>query len=112
MYLTLEEYLDFGGEKVTDSSQFERLEYKAWKLVDTRTQGRIREPLENIKRLMVELIDLEFEKTNQGVKQVSNDGVAVTYKDDVLLETKEEELIQDYAGKYAWRGVSDLRQTS
>lgn len=105
MYLTLAEYTDYGGRKVTETSQFERLEAKAWYKLNLRTQGRIKEPLENIKRLMVELIDLEDDLCNANVKQVSNDGVAVTYMDNVSVDRRIEELIATYAGKYAWRGI-------
>lgn len=112
MYLTHERYLELGGEKVTDQDTYEKLEYKAWMKVNTRTQGRIKEPLENIQRLMVELIDLEYDRIMHNVKQVANDGVSVTYSDNASYDDQEDELIRDYAGKLAWRGVSDLRQTS
>lgn len=112
MYITIQQYQELGGSTVTDTETFEKLEYKAWMKVNSRTQGRIKEPLENIQRLMVELIDLEYERIQQNVKQVSNDGVSVTYTDGTSIESREEELIRDYAGKLAWRGVSDLRQTS
>ena len=92
MYITLEEYLELGGEKVTDANLFDRLERKAWYVLDQRTQGRIKEPLENIKRLMVELIDLEHDR-DIGVKQVSNDGVSVTYTDAITYSQNVEQLV-------------------
>lgn len=105
MYITLEEYLEYGGEKVTDESLFERLEARAWHKLNNRTMGRIKEPLDNIKRLMVELIDLEKRKDERVVQSVSNDGVSVSYSDRFNYTAEFEELVSAYAGALAWRGV-------
>lgn len=112
MYITLIEYHELGGVKELDSTTFERLESRAWNKLNMRTQGRIKEPLDNIKRLMVELIDLEDEMRNLDVKQVSNDGVSVTYNSAGTFNQRFEELVVAYAGKLAWRGVDDVSKTS
>lgn len=112
MYITLDEYLEYGGQKVTDATTFYRIESSVWAKLNARTQGRIKEPLENIKRLMVELVDLEFDVRNRGVKKISNDGVSITYDDDIDTENKFESLVVAYSGKLAWRGVNDVSKTS
>lgn len=112
MYITFKDYEEYGGKTVTDIADFDRLEAKAWYKLDMRTQGRIKEPLENIKRLMVELIDLENDMCNLNVKQVSNDGVAVTYRDTMDYTQRFEDLVSSYAGKFAWRGIDEVSTAS
>lgn len=120
MYLTLEEFMlyDINNLQLTET-QFANLEYKARTKVDKYTQNRIisiETIPENIKRLMVEIINILYnynQSNNQigNVKSVSNDGYSVTYNDinteksDDTLENKIYSLITEYAKDYCWRGL-------
>ena len=80
MYLNYEEYVDMGG--TLNETAFSRFEFRARKLIDQHTFGRLMgltEQGEVVKKLMFELVSLE-EKTQNGVVQsVSNDGYSETY---------------------------------
>ena len=58
MYIDLPYYKENGGKEMTDAA-FSRNEYRARKIVDRFTQGRVKDmqqPPEAVKRLMVELV--------------------------------------------------------
>lgn len=80
MYLTFDEYAEMGG--TLNIAAFSRLEFKARKIIDQRTFGRLKGPTEQpeaVKKLVFELVDLE-EKEQKGILQsVSNDGYSETY---------------------------------
>lgn len=80
MYLTFNEYVKMGGS--LDEAAFYRLEFKARKLIDRLTFGRLMglpEQPETVKKLMFELIDAEQDEKNGVLQSVSNDGYSETY---------------------------------
>lgn len=120
MYLTYDEFLEYNVyDFELDENQFKNYEYKARMKVDRFTQNRISKldtTPENIKRLMVELINILYthqENLNQAgnIKTVSNDGYSVTYGDldsesaVNIVENKIYSLITDYARDFCWRGI-------
>lgn len=92
MYLTQEEYVEYTGEYPGEfdeetGNDFRRCEYRARKVVDMYTFGRIgkmAEVPEAVKRLMVELINLEMfadaARRGEQVKSFSNDGYSESYE--------------------------------
>lgn len=106
MYIDLNYYLANGGREMTEAA-FSRNEFRAGKLVDKLTQGRLKnmaEVPETVKRLMVELVALESTQgaeiaENQAVTSFSNDGYSETYADPLTAERVKEiecELISEY----------------
>lgn len=106
MYIELEYYLVNGGREMTEAA-FSRNEFRARKLVDRLTQGRIKAMAavpEAVKRLMVELVTLEATQgaeitENQAVTSFSNDGYSETYADPLTGERVKEiecDLISEY----------------
>lgn len=83
MYLTYEEYQAFGG-KVSETD-FSRFAYRAERELDKSTFGRltVKEPDENTKRCMFELVEYIADNNNNGgtaaISSVSNDGYSITY---------------------------------
>lgn len=80
MYLTREEYKEMGG--TMDDAAFLRFEFKARKLIDQHTFGRLKgltEQPEAVKRLVFELIAVEHKNDNGILQSVSNDGYSETY---------------------------------
>lgn len=107
MYIDLAYYLQNGGKADMGDAAFSRNEYRARKLVDKLTQGRVKNMAvvpEAVKRLMVELITLEENQgaelvEKQAVKSFSNDGYSETYADPLTGEQVKEiecELISEY----------------
>ena len=107
MYIDLTYYLNNGGNADMTDAAFPRNEYRARKLVDRLTQGRVmtmKTVPEAVKRLMVELITLESTQgaeitENQAVTSFSNDGYSETYADPLTRERVKEieyELISEY----------------
>ena len=106
MYIDLQYYKSNGGIDMTDAA-FSRNEFRARKVVDRLTQGRLQNMAqvpEAVKRLMVELVSLE---ANQGAEQIqhqavasfSNDGYSETYADPLTWERVKEiesELVMEY----------------
>lgn len=106
MYIDIEYYKSNGGIDMTDAA-FSRNEFRARKVVDRLTQGRLQNMAqipEAVKRLMVELVSLE---ANQGAEQMqhqavasfSNDGYSETYADPLTGERVKEiesELVMEY----------------
>lgn len=105
-------YIDFDyyvchSEKVLDDAAFTRCEFRARKLVDKLTQGRVQrmeQVPEAVKMLMLELITMEATQgaellKNQLVTSFSNDGYSETYADPLTSERVKEiecELISEY----------------
>lgn len=106
MYIDLSYYLGNGGTEMTDAA-FSRVEYRARKIVDRFTQGRVKtmtEVPEAVQRLMVELITMEAGQgaqllENQPVASFSNDGYSETYADPLTADRVaeiEEDLVLEY----------------
>ena len=116
MYIDLSYYTGNGGAEMT-AAAFSRLEFRARKIVDRITQGRVKEmpePAEAVKRLMVELVTLEATQAgelaaNQPVTSFSNDGYSETYADPLTADRVKElefDLINQYlAGECDDEGV-------
>ena len=96
MYLTYDEYLEFGG--TVEETAFDNLEFEARTVIDWWTYNRLQndeEYPEAVKRCMFKLINLIIAKqqaqflkdngtvntdvTESGIIQQSNDGVSTTY---------------------------------
>lgn len=94
MYIDLAYYVDGGGKVNMDDAAFARNEFRARKIVDRYTQGRVRnmaEVPETVKMLMVELVTLESNQgagimENQAVQSFSNDGYSETYAEPLTVE--------------------------
>ena len=107
MYIDLVYYQQNGGKQDMTDAAFARDEFRARKMVDKLTQGRIKNMAktpEAVKRLMVELVSLESTQgskitENQAVTSFSNDGYSETYADPLTRERVKEiecELISEY----------------
>ena len=96
MYLTYDQFLYSGGQDIGEAA-FGRHEYRARRLIDTYTHGRLqaeKEPRECVRRLMVELVELFRAESDAmangaaaGIRSVSNDGVSVSYSGDTSADT-------------------------
>lgn len=106
MYIDLSYYLSNGGREMTEAA-FSRNEFRARKLVDKLTQGRVKNMAavpEAVKRLMVELVRLEENQgaelmQQQAVTSFSNDGYSEIYADPLTGERMKEiecDLILEY----------------
>lgn len=106
MYIELEYYVCNSGSDMTEDA-FSRNEFRARKLVDKLTQGRVKKMAqvpEAVKRLMVELVSLEQNQgaeltQQQAVTSFSNDGYSETYADPLTGERLKEiecDLILEY----------------
>lgn len=87
MYLTHEEWTRMGGE-VIDALQYSRMEFKARKMIDRLTYGRVvnEEPVrEAVKYCAFDLIramaadEATAGASGREIASMSNDGVSVTY---------------------------------
>ena len=107
MYIDIAYYTANGGKADMTDAAFLRNEYRARKLVDKFTQGRVKgmpETPEAVKRLMVELVSLEAAQgaeivENPAVQSYSNDGYSETFADPLTEERVkqiEHELIMEY----------------
>lgn len=107
MYIDLIYYQQNGGKEDMTDAAFSRNEYRARKLVDKLTQGRVKNMAnipEAVKRLMVELVSLEANQgaelaVHQAVTSFSNDGYSETFADPLTGERLKEiecELISEY----------------
>lgn len=98
MYIDLGYYLQNGGKTDITDAAFTRNEFRARKLVDRLTQGRVKHMAvvpEAVKQLMVELVTLEGTQgaeLNEGkcVTSFSNDGYSETYADPLTREQVKE----------------------
>lgn len=106
MYIDLQYYKSNGGVDMTDAA-FSRNEFRARKLVDKLTQGRVQNMAQvpdAVKRLMVELVGIEAtqgaeQMQHQAVASFSNDGYSETYADPLTGERVKEiecNLISEY----------------
>ena len=107
MYIDLTYYKQNGSKADMTDAAFSRNEFRARKLVDQRTQGRVKNMAqvpEAVKRLMVELVTLESTQgaeltENQAVSSFSNDGYSETYADPLTADRVKEieiDLIEEY----------------
>lgn len=107
MYIDLAYYVNGGGKVTMDDAAFSRNEFRARKIVDRYTQGRVKnmaEVPESVKLLMVELVTLESTQgagvmENQAVQSFTNDGYSETYADPLTVERVKEiecDLIMEY----------------
>ena len=107
MYIDLTYYKQNGGKADMTDAAFSRNEFRARKLVDQRTQGRVKNMAqvpEAVKRLMVELVTLESTQgaeltENQAVSSFSNDGYSETYADPLTADRVKEieiDLVEEY----------------
>ena len=110
-YLTYEEYQMFGGS--LDETTFSRLEFKAEKLVDNKTFGRLKKEetiSETVKRLIFELIgtlgnsDFSSEGYSPTISSEGNDGYSTSFVTGTVLtiemaEKKMNQLIAEYLGQ-------------
>ena len=94
MYIDISYYMSNGGKDCMPDAAFSRNEFRARKIVDRYTQGRVKNMAqvpEAVKRLMVELVTLESTQgaeisENQAVQSFSNDGYSETYADPLTVE--------------------------
>lgn len=94
MYIDLIYYRENGGKVDMNDATFNRVAFRAEKLLDRYTQSRVRcmkEVPEAVKRLMVELITIEDTQgaaiqENQAVSSFSNDGYSETYAEPLTAE--------------------------
>lgn len=107
MYIDDLFYFATSGKPDMDSAAFFRAEYRARKIVDRLTQGRVKamkEVPEAVQMLMVELVTLEATQggeitENQAVTSFSNDGYSEIYADPLTVERVkelEENLVLEY----------------
>lgn len=107
MYIDLTYYKLNGGKVDMTDAAFYRNEFRARKLVDQRTQGRVKSMTqvpEAVKRLMVELVTLEATQgaeltEHQAVSSFSNDGYSETYADPLTADRVKEieiDLVEEY----------------
>ena len=107
MYIEYAYFMANGGKADMTDAAFVRNEFRARKIVDRFTQGRIKTMAavpEAVKRLMVELVSLEATQGAQiaespVVTSFSNDGYSETYADPLTQERVkaiEQELITEY----------------
>lgn len=89
MYLTYEDWAALGGDiNATGETAFKRYEFKARKLIDRMTRGRVEndDPIRDaVKYCMYDLITFMHSEESisgtvaQQVSSMTNDGVSVTY---------------------------------
>lgn len=107
MYIDLTYYKLNGGKVDMTDAAFPRNEFLARKLVDQRTQGRVKNMAqvpEAVKWLMVELVTLEATQgaeitEHQAVSSFSNDGYSETYADPLTADRVKEieiDLVEEY----------------
>ena len=106
MYIDYLYYVNNSSDIIPDAA-FARCEFRARKIVDKHTFGRVKRMAvvpEAVRRLMVELVTLESTqggsiKDNPALSSFSNDGYSETIADPLTAETVkqiEEELIHEY----------------
>lgn len=100
-YLTFDDYISMGGT-LTDI-EFNRFEFRAERLIDNNTQGRLKNidtiP-ETVNKCMFELVTYLSNTAKNGdnsvVSSFSNDGYSVTYSEQKTAEQKSYDIIYDY----------------
>ena len=107
MYIDFDYYLANGGSETMTDAAFVRNEFRARKLVDRMTLGRVKRMAlvpEAVKQLMVELVTLEATQgaavlEHKPVTSFSNDGYSETYADPLTGERVKEiecDLVLEY----------------
>lgn len=109
-YLSYEEYMFSGG--TLDEVPFNELEYECRRIIDSRTQNRLKkadEIPEEVKRLENKMIQslqeyyVSLEKAQSGISSENTDGYSVTYISGTqitqLVEGKKE-VLQDLVSTY------------
>lgn len=107
MYIDISYYKSNGGKGDMSDAAFSRYAFRAEKILDKYTQGRLKKMAvvpEAVKRLMVELVTLESTQgaeiaENRAVQSFSNDGYSETYADPLTTEKVKEievDLINEY----------------
>ena len=93
-YLTFNEYKEMGGNLA--EMPFNILEFKARKIIDTNTLGRLVElqtQVQEVKMCMYELIkivEINEKKSAQGKTSESIDGYSVSYAENPTTEQKKQ----------------------
>lgn len=100
-YLTLDDYIAMGGTLA--ETAFDRLEYRAERLIDNATQGRVKGAdsiPEVVKRCAFELVLYLTATAESGsaaaVSGFSNDGYSVSYAEQKSAEQQIYGIIYDY----------------
>lgn len=100
-YLTFDDYISMGGT-LTDI-EFNRFEFRAERLIDNLTQGRLKNAdtiSETVKRCMFELVTYLSKTAQNGnssaVSGFSNDGYSVTYAEQKTATQQIHDIIYDY----------------
>lgn len=125
MYIEYDYFVGNGGSGDVTEPAFPSIEFRARKIIDRVTQNRVQSMVsvpEAVKRLMVELINIERvggsqSVLNPSVASFSNDGYSETYAEPVTVKSitaAENKLIHEYlAGEsddngtpLLWAGVS------
>jgi len=107
MYIDYAYFKANGGDEAVTEAAFPALEYRARKIVDRATQKRVQAMAtvpEAVKRLMVELINIESVSGSvavlrPAVSSFSNDGYSETYAEPVTAEVisaAQNKLIRQY----------------
>jgi len=107
MYIDYAYFKANGGDEAVTEAAFPALEYRARKIIDPVTQKRVQAMAavpEAVKRLMVELINIESVSGSNvilrpAVSSFSNDGYSETYAEPVTAEAisaAERRLIRQY----------------
>ncbi len=100
-YLTFDDYISIGGTLA--ETEFNRFEFRAERLIDNATQGRLENATttpESVKRCMFELVTylskVAQNGDNSAVSSFSNDGYSVTYAEQKTATQQIHDIIYDY----------------
>ena len=107
MYIDYGEFQRIRGASNMDGKEFPRYEFRARRILDRATCGRVGRMAavpDAVKHLMAELIHIEFTcaaslSGERSVKSFNNDGYSETYSDAMTqekVEEREQALIVDY----------------
>lgn len=92
MYISFEEYKNYGGEKT--GTEFLLLEELARAKLDNWTFNRITEVTPRIKLCMY-IIITKSNVTDEKISSISHDGISITYKnDDIQEESLYEKIVE------------------
>lgn len=112
-YLTYDEYLDF-DEKEIGEMPFNMLEYKVRKMIDTRTQNRLKSLDQEEIPVEVKMCAYQLIKTlqsnneyNKNVASENTDGYSVTYKAGADIEKVQQNEYEDIMFEYLYGVVVD-----
>jgi len=108
MYLLYSEYVSFGGN--LSEAAFNRVEFKARKIVDQKTFGRLKNETvisEPVKRLMFELVNTIRNLDTEGIDyqpliaSESNDGYSISfYSGSIMTIEQKQKIISDMIDEY------------